>query len=44
MYLSLPQIYPYGEVYLVDASRSLEEVNRDILALVDGILQVGRKE
>ncbi|MGA1974156.1 MAG: hypothetical protein ABSG92_00770 [Conexivisphaerales archaeon] len=43
-YLSLPQIYPYGEVYLVDASRSLEEVNRDILALVDWILQVGRKE
>jgi thymidylate kinase len=39
-YLSLSEIYPFGEVYLVDASRSLEEVNADILSLVDRILQV----
>jgi thymidylate kinase len=43
-YLSLSEIYPYGEVYLVDASRSLEEVNADILSLVDRILQVDGKE
>jgi len=43
-YLSLSEIYPYGEVYLVDASRSLEDVNADILSLVDRILQVDGKE
>jgi thymidylate kinase len=39
-YLTLSKIYPYGDVFLVDASRDLEDVNRDILGLVDGILQV----
>jgi len=38
-YLRLSEIYPYGEVYLVDASRELREVNRDILDLVDSILK-----
>ena len=38
-YLVLSEIYPYGDIYLVDASRSLEEVNRDILSLVDRIMQ-----
>jgi thymidylate kinase len=43
-YLTLSEIYPYGDVYLVDASRSLEEVNADILSLVDRILQVDGNE
>jgi thymidylate kinase len=43
-YLTLSEIYPYGDVYLVDASRSLEEVNSDILSLVDRILQVDGNE
>jgi thymidylate kinase len=43
-YLSLSEIYPFGDVYLVDASRSLEEVNADILSLVDRILQVDGNE
>jgi thymidylate kinase len=42
-YLSLSAVYPYGEVYLVDASRSLEEVNGDIISLVDELLQVDGK-
>lgn len=41
-YLSLPMIYPYGEVYLVDASRSLAEVNRDVLSLLDELLRKGK--
>jgi thymidylate kinase len=43
-YLSLSEIYPFGDVYLVDASRSLEEVNADILSLVDRILEVDGNE
>lgn len=39
-YLSLSDVYPYGDVFLVDASRSLEEVNRDMISLVDRMLQV----
>jgi thymidylate kinase len=39
-YLSLSEAYPYGDIYLVDASRSLEEVNGDLLRLVDQILRL----
>jgi thymidylate kinase len=38
-YLRLSEIYPYGEVFLVDASRRLEEVNADILSLVDLVMR-----
>jgi thymidylate kinase len=37
-YLRLSAIYPFGDVCLVDASRPLGEVNRDVLALVDELL------
>ncbi len=37
-YLRLSEVYPYGDVYLVDASRRLEEVNSDVISLVDLVM------
>jgi len=37
LYLRLPLYYPYGELYVVDANRGLEEVNSDLVSLVEGL-------
>jgi len=34
LYLDLPALYPYGSFYIIDASRTLKEVNRDLIALL----------
>ncbi|MEM4312320.1 MAG: hypothetical protein QXX95_08020 [Nitrososphaerales archaeon] len=34
-YLNLPTYYPFGEFFLVDSSRSLEEVNKDLLEILE---------
>jgi dTMP kinase len=39
LYLDLPRYYPYGEFYLVDASRNPEEVNKDVLSIVENMLK-----
>lgn len=38
LYLGLPQLYPYGDFYLVDASREMREVNLDLIQLTKDII------
>lgn len=38
LYLNLPQLYPYGEVFIMNSSRSLKEVNADIISAADEFL------
>jgi dTMP kinase len=33
-YLNLPSLYPYGSCYIIDASRSLKDVNQDLIAVL----------
>lgn len=39
LYLELPLHYPYGELFVVNASRSLKEVNLDLISLVEGLFK-----
>lgn len=39
IYLDLPKYYPFGEFYIVDASREAKDVNKDVLQIVDEILR-----
>ena len=38
LYLMLPQLYPYGDFYLVDASREMREVNLDLIQLTKRLI------
>lgn len=39
LYMELPRLYPYGEIYLVDASRGIDEVNRDLIGLLQRLIE-----